>query len=353
MIVGEFNYHFDSSSPPHSSFKQLTHSLGLNQHILIPSHISGNIIDLIFTPNDTPTFISSCSRSDLLTDHYLFHTSILLKRPSPTKSLMHYRNLKNLDYTDLCSRVSHFLWNTNIYFDNLNLCLSFSLNALSPIKYRYFTLHISSPWFTSHLATVKRSLRKLERKIHISPSHKYKFLIARKAYKLELNLHKTSYYESKFNACGNDTRQFFKMANSILGTNIKSKSTALPDAVLCSSFVSSLPTKLSRIFDNISSKLAQLPMTLYAPITTNPISCKLSCFTPPSIIEIRNLILTANSTSPIDPLPLVVFKNIVPITENAILYLISQSLDDGIMVSSLKYSIIKPILKKSYLIQMH
>ena len=278
MIVGDFNYHFDSSSPPHSSFKQLTDSLDLNQHILIPSHISGNIIDLIFTPNDTPTFISSCSRSDLLTDHYLFHTSILIKRPSSTKSLMHYRDLKNLYYTDLCSRVSHFLWNTNISFDNLNVCLS-----LSPIKSRYFTLHISSPWFTSHLATVKRSLRKLERNIHMSPSHKSKFLIARKAYKLELNLHKTSYYESKFNAYGNDTRTIFKMANSILGTNIKSKSTALPDAVLCSYFVSSLSTKLSCIFDNISSKLAQLPMTRYAPITTNPISCKLSCFTPPSI----------------------------------------------------------------------
>ena len=55
-------------------------------------------------------------------------------------------------------------------------------------------------------------------------------------------------------------------------------------------------------------------MTLYAPITTNPISCKLYYFTPPSITEIRNLILTANSISPIDPLPLVVFKNIVPIT---------------------------------------
>ena len=87
-------------------------------------------------------------------------------------------------------------------------------------------------------------------------------------------------------------------------------------------------------------------MTLYAPITTNPISCKLSCFTPPTITEIRNLILTANSISPINPLLLVVFKNIVPITENSILYLISQSLDDGIMVRSLKYATIKPILKK-------
>ena len=91
-------------------------------------------------------------------------------------------------------------------------------------------------------------------------------------------------------------------------------------------------------------------MTSYTPITTNPISCKLSCFTPPSITKIRNLILTAISISPIDPLPLVVFKNIVPITENAILYLISQSLDDGIMVRSLKYAIIKQILKKSSLV---
>ena len=90
-------------------------------------------------------------------------------------------------------------------------------------------------------------------------------------------------------------------------------------------------------------------MPLYAPITTNHISCKLSCFTPPSITEIRNLILTANSISPIDPLPLVVFKNIVPINENAILYLMSQSLDDGIMDRSLTYAIIKSILKKSFL----
>ena len=137
------------------------------------------------------------------------------------------------------------------------------------------------------------------------------------------------------------------MANKILGTNIKSKSTSLPDGVLYSSIVSSLSTKLSRISDNISSKLAQSPITRYAPITTNPISCKLSCFTPPSFTEIRNLILNANSISPIDRLPLVIFKNIFHINENAIVYLISQSLDYGIMVRSLKYAIIKPILKKS------
>ena len=113
--------------------------------------------------------------------------------------------------------------------------------------------------------------------------------------------------------------------------------------------LSSLSTKLSSNFDNINSKLAQSPMTLYAPIMNNPIYCKLSYFNHPSITEIGNLILTTNTISPIDPLPLVVFKNIVPITENSILYLISQSLEDGIIIISLKYAIIKPILKKSAL----
>ena len=50
MIVGDFNYHFDSSFQPHSLFKKLTESIGLHQHINCPTHVSGNILDLIFTP---------------------------------------------------------------------------------------------------------------------------------------------------------------------------------------------------------------------------------------------------------------------------------------------------------------
>ena len=43
MIVGDFNYHFDSSSQPYSLCKQLTESLGLHQHIICSTHVSGNI----------------------------------------------------------------------------------------------------------------------------------------------------------------------------------------------------------------------------------------------------------------------------------------------------------------------
>ena len=70
-------------------------------------------------------------------------------------------------------------------------------------------------------------------------------------------------------------------------------------------------TNISRISDSISSKLTQSPMTFNAHITSYPISCTFSSFLPPSTTEIRNLILSDNSISPIDPLPLLVFKKIV------------------------------------------
>ena len=324
MIVGDFIYHFDCSSLPHSLFKQLTDSLGLYQNVYFPSHASGNIIDLIFTPSDTTTFTSVCSHSDILTDHYLLYTSILLEKPSSTNSLINYRNFKDLKYIDIGSRISYLLWNTNVSFDNLNVCLSSSLNALSPITSSYFTLHPSFPWFTSHLAIVQRSLRKLERWIHLSPFHKLKYLMVRKVYKLELNQQKTIYYEQKLNYCGIDSHTICKMVISILGTNIKSKYTALPDSVLCSSFVNCLSTKISRISDCISSKLAQSPLHVKAYITSIPISYTFFSFIPHSITEIRNLILSANSIYPIHPLLLVVFKNLVYTIELTILYLISS-----------------------------
>ena len=40
------------SFQPHSLFKQLTESLGLHQHINCPTYVSGNILDLIFTPSE-------------------------------------------------------------------------------------------------------------------------------------------------------------------------------------------------------------------------------------------------------------------------------------------------------------
>ena len=95
--------------------------------------------------------------------------------------------------------------------------------------------------------------------------------------------------------------------------------------------------------------MALIPPSMYAHQIIEPTLCKLSSFTSPSIFEIYKLIIMSNSTSHIDSLPFVVFKNLVFLLSITISNLISESLNDGIMAKSPKYAIIKPILKKSSL----
>ena len=66
-----------------------------------------------------------------------------------------------------------------------------------------------------------------------------------------------------------------------------------------------------------------------------------------SFSEVLDLMLASKSSSPIDPLPLSIFHKLAFILTPFILYIINISLHSGILTSSLKHVIMKPILKKS------
>ena len=99
--------------------------------------------------------------------------------------------------------------------------------------------------------------------------------------------------------------------NRILRINLNRISNRLSDSNMCSSFVSSLYNKLSSISKCIKSKLALIPPSMIDHQIDEPTLCKLSSFPSPSIFEIHKFIMMSNSKSPIDPLPLVVFKNVL------------------------------------------
>ena len=62
--------------------------------------------------------------------------------------------------------------------------------------------------------------------------------------------------------------------------------------------------------------------------------------------EVLDLILASKSSSPLDPLLLTLFHKLALIVTPFILNIINISLNSGIVPSSLKHAIIKPILKK-------
>ena len=65
-----------------------------------------------------------------------------------------------------------------------------------------------------------------------------------------------------------------------------------------------------------------------------------------SFSEVLDIMLAIKSSSPIDPLPLSLFQKIAFILTPFIFNIINISLHSGIVPSSLKHAIIKPILKK-------
>ena len=158
---------------------------------------------------------------------------------------------------------------------------------------------------------MKRSLRKLDHIIHQYSYLKYVFLEARMAYKKAMYSKKANIYKQKLNICGSNSHTIFKIVNRILGSNLNPISNRLSNSNMCSYFMSSLYNKLSSISKCIISKLALIPPSMISQQNTEPTLCKLSSFSSPSIFEIHKLIIISNSTSPIDPLPLVVFENVI------------------------------------------
>ena len=65
-----------------------------------------------------------------------------------------------------------------------------------------------------------------------------------------------------------------------------------------------------------------------------------------SFSEVLDIMLASKSSFPIDPLPLSLFHKLAFILTPFIFNIINISLHSGIIPSSLKHSIIKPILKK-------
>ena len=69
IIIGDFNFHYDSDKLYHQDFKRLCNELNLTQHVNFPTHTHGNILDLILTYNHYNISIHTPIRSIFRTAH--------------------------------------------------------------------------------------------------------------------------------------------------------------------------------------------------------------------------------------------------------------------------------------------
>ena len=246
----------------------------------------------------------------------------------------------------------------------LHSILSHLIDKHTLLKIISVTLHPDTTWFTSHLISLKLSIRKSER-IYISLKSSYSrasFIDQRKIYKLAISYAKSSYYTQIINDLASDNRRFFRLANKFVSP---------PKPALLPSITNISPLQLSCLFskifsnkiDSIIIKIKNHTPTANYPsiIVTPPISVflsfshstgvkapaiKLSFFRPPHISLISKLLHASTPITPSDPVPLSIFKLYSDYLCPTIYNIISYSLNSGTVPSIFKQAIITPILKK-------
>ena len=87
-------------------FTNLINSLSLSQYVHFPTHINGNIIDLVFSSSlHSEIMVSNIYRLDLLSDHYLIAFKTNFTITSNQKTRITYIPIK-LPYNSIVSIVA-------------------------------------------------------------------------------------------------------------------------------------------------------------------------------------------------------------------------------------------------------
>ena len=350
LILGDFNFHYDTDTSHHLEFKILCNELNLKQHIDFPTHTHGHTLDLILTSHHSKLLKNKPERTILLTDHYAINCPLNLPLQLPKQIEKTYRNINKINLesfmTDIITATSH---NYKITLTLTDL-LKDLLNKHAPLKTNSFTEHNRSPWFNSDLHKKKCEFRRTNRTYikYPTPTNLAILRQIRTTYRNSLKKAKTDYISNELIQNSNNYKRLYKTMNKLLGKTKNRILPNLPESILTTNFAKYFIDKI----DNIHNKLTKLINLPICAITTqSPLlpHITLSSFTLPTNDELLNLILTAKCSSPNDPLPLSLTKKLSTVLTPLFKDIIDTSLLTGNIPKHLKHSIISPFIKNSKL----
>ena len=155
-------------------FLGLLDSVGLDQHVSVPTHISGHTLDLIITRNSDQLLVSSPWTDYLFSDHLPVHCNIQVEKPLLKSKQISFRKLKSIDISslrddlsksDLCSNAIDSLELNDLVtrYDEAVYHQLWIVMHL-PLINKTVTKRPIVPWFNNEIKTAKRMRRRAERK---------------------------------------------------------------------------------------------------------------------------------------------------------------------------------------------
>ena len=128
LMMGDLNFHLDNDRNRDAQvFRDVLDINGFVQHVKVPTHVKGHILDVVITRNGDPAICGYPEVSDpglgnkhghLSCDHLAVTVEIILNKPRRVRKNVSFRKWKEIDLDDFCRDVrdslSHYQYSVTL-----------------------------------------------------------------------------------------------------------------------------------------------------------------------------------------------------------------------------------------------
>ena len=359
LICGDFNLHVDNKNDKFAvRFLELLDCCCLRVFDSVtPTHKNNHALDLVITQCEE-NFVSNYFVHDpVLSDHFAVHCTLSVVKPPVQLCTRSFRKIRSIDLdsfrrdianSSLCQSPASNLSDLCLQYDTVLLGI---LNKHAPLRNKSFSVRPKAPWYTDEIRCNKTKRRNLERRWRRS-----KLTVDRELYVAQSNVVKKLIFQAKMNYysklitdAGSNSNDLFRSINRLLHrTPEKKLPTSTSPTDLASNFVHFFKNKIVNIRNGFIST-SHLPND-FSYLDSPKLDCQLDSFLSISIDDLSTIARKMSSKScSLDPLPASLLLGQFGVLLPTICKIVNLSLQTGVVPSSLKVAVLKPLLKKSSL----
>ena len=170
-IVGDLNLHMDDSCNVNAKkFHDIRVSFNLKQHVSLPTHNRGQILDLIITRAEDCLVSDIVVKDPVLSDHLAVHCKLKLKKLPAERREVSFRKLKSININSMREDLKSSTVIMDAYTNLSGLINSYEhepkriLDTHAPEKSRMITIRPLASWYDNSIDVEKKKRRKPERR---------------------------------------------------------------------------------------------------------------------------------------------------------------------------------------------
>ena len=328
ILLGDFNVHIeDQTNTDAVAFNETMTACSLEQHILGPTHVRGNTLDLFFMQLSNSFNITNATSHGYILDHCMVTVDINIKKQKYLIETKEIRDKTKLAGPTLAQNFTSPEIKESATIDEatsqLNTELHKSLDAMAPIKSIKFTNRPKHPWFNKYIREQKSVVKNHERKWrkYNQPHQWQAYTKERNVYNRLLIYQKKQTISKKINESKKDMKQLLHLVNNITMSRAPNPMPeGKSDAQLTTEFASFFLDKIKKIrfqFQNTDQYIPEVNASV-------PKLHELQLLTEEEIE--KEICSMNNKTCELDAIPTHLMKDILPAVLKTITKIVNMSL---------------------------